>query len=245
MRICYALASSLALLFGLSLSLQAQETNPPKRPPQLTTDDLDNRTAAPTSSSREIVAPAAVTNGATETSKNARSLPNEQAKALVEAAWKKMATVKSGRLQYTNQSAEGVRKMFYEFGAIDRGRIITEKEELIVIGQVAYVNEGGKGWKKTTKEEKLKSADIPFRFFPNYSSALTTEVQLVGEETIQQVPMLKFKVSESDGLSKYTWIRKSDGLVHKVEASLANPERFIQAIYSDFNAPIPIVPPRQ
>lgn len=245
MQIRFVLVSSL-LLLGLGLRLQAQEANPAKRQPplpQLTMEDLENRVAMPVLSSREIPAPA--TSKAADTNKNTQTLPDAQARAIVEAAWKKTAAAKSGRMQYTNQSAEGVHTMFYEFGAVDRGRIVTEREEVIVIGQTAYVNEGGKGWKKTTKEEHLKSADIPFRFFPNYSFALTTQVQFVGEEMIEKMPMLKFKISESDGLSQYTWVRKNDGFVHKVEASLANPKRFLQAVYFDFNATIPIVPPRQ
>lgn len=247
MRIRCALAGVLTLLFGLSLCLQAQVPSPPKRPPQLTMDDLENRSASPVSTSREIPSPTGTSDAAAEAgrknSSGPRLMSDAQARVIVEAAWKRMTGVKSGRLEYLNQSSAGVRKMLYEFAAADRGRIVTEKEELVVIGETAYVNESGKGWKKTTKEEQLKSSDLTFKFFANYSSARTTQVQLVGEEVILQVPMLKFKVMEEDGNSNYTWIRKNDGLIYKMESSLSNPERFIRAIYSDFNSTILIAPP--
>lgn len=246
MRIRRSVLSGLCLLCALCLSLQAQETNRPKRPAQLTMDDLDNRAVSPTPSSPNLTAPVVAADevAAPGSSKKAVSA-NTNAKAILEAAWKKMASLKSGRMRYTNRSSTEVKEMFYEFDASDRGRIITADTEIIVIAEKAYINAHGEGWKKTTKEELFKSSDLSFKFFANYSSARTSQVQMVSEEAINQIPMLKFKVSEEDGQSNYTWVGKNDGLVYKTEASFRNPERFIQAVYSDFNAEIPIVPPKQ
>ena len=241
MKISHSVLGGLYLLCGLSLSLQAQETNRPKRPAQLTMEDLDNRASSPAPPSPKLTAP--VVPADETTALPAGKKANTNAKDILEAAWKKMASMKSGRMRYANQSAAGTTEMLFEFGAADRGRIITADKEIVVIADKAYVKAQGQGWQKTTKEELFPSADMSFKFFINYSAARTRSVQSVGEETINQVPMLKFKVNEEDGHSNYTWVRKNDGLVYKMEASLPNPERFIQAIYSDFNVAIPILPP--
>ena len=234
MRIRHCMLSALCFVCILCLGGQAQNTTPPKKMPQLTMDDLDNR---PGSSPPENAA-------ANISSNNTMPAVNSGAKTMLESAWRKMANLKSGRMKFSNKSPNGVNEMFYEFTSADRVRILKDGVETIVIGPLVYMHAQGQEWKKTTKEQVFKTADISFQAFTKFSAEKTSQIQLVGEEALDQVPMLKFKVMDDRNMT-YMWVGKGDGFVYKVEMSSALSGPTATMIFSDFNADVSITSPEQ
>lgn len=211
-----------------SFALQAQGTTTPKKVPQLSMDDFDSRVSAEK--------PSANTEG------KPTELPPSNAKMAVEAAWKKMASLKSGRMKFSSQAAGGANEMLYEF-APARVRMVKDGVEMIVIGAAVYLRAQGQEWKKSTKEQIFKSADVSFKAFTNFSAEKIAQIQLVGEDTLNQFPVLKYKVIETNDSTSYMWIGKADGLVYKMEASFAGAGQAVTMTFSDLNADITIASP--
>lgn len=199
-------------------------------------DDLDGRA---------IAAPATVENTPVNTSGKSTELPPSSAKMAVETAWKKMASLKSGRMKFSSQTASGASEMLYEFASAARVRMVKDGVEMILIGSAVYLRAQGQGWKKSTKEQVFKSADVSFKAFTNFSVEKVTQIQLVGEDTLNQIPMLKYKVIEANNNPNYTWIGKEDGFVYKIESVIPSSGQVVTAIFSDFNANIAIASPEQ
>ncbi|MBS1811601.1 MAG: hypothetical protein JST84_25795 [Acidobacteria bacterium] len=234
MRIRHLSISGLCLISVLSLGLRAQDTAQPKKVPHLTMDDLDSRVPA---------SPAG--NTAPTTSGTNPELSSSGAKNVLESAWKKMANLKSGRMKFSNQTASGASEMLYEFAPASRVRMVKDGLEMIVVGPTVYMRAQGQEWKKSTKEQVFKSADVSFKSFTNFSAEKTAQIQLVGEESLNQIPTLKFKVVEANNNTSYTWIGKNDGFVYKMEASMASSGQVVTTVFSDFNTEIAIASPEQ
>lgn len=228
MKISYPLLHTLCFVVLFSFTLQAQDKTPPKKVPQLSMDDFDSRVnTEKTPASAE--------------SKNTE-LPPSSAKMAVESAWKKMAGLRSGRMKFSSQTVGGANEMLYEFSPA-RVRMVKDGVEMIVIGTAVYLRAQGQEWKKSTKEQIFKSADVSFKAFTNFSAEKIAQIQLVGEDTINQLSMLKYKVIETNNSTSYMWIGKADGLVYKLEASFASAGQAVTMTFSDLNADIAIASP--
>ncbi|MFN7926577.1 MAG: hypothetical protein U0Y68_01305 [Blastocatellia bacterium] len=243
----------LSLLVACSLSVCAQDT-PPKKIAQLTMDDLENRTVAPPPplSSVSVTPPPAAP---TSTKKNATPSPAPASsaadgKTLLAAAWGKMTRLQSGRMQVITQAPgkEG-KTYFYEFSGSDRVRMVMEGSEIITIAAVTYAKAPGQGWRKVSEQEMPKSAAFnPADFFAMLGKQFMEgpmQVQRVGEESLQGIPVLKFQVTDKNQDTGYLWLGKSDGLIYQIEELASSRSGYIKVIFSDLNGAISITPPAQ
>jgi hypothetical protein len=239
--------SGLCLVCVLSLSILAQDTPPLKKPPQLTMDDLDNRgVAAPTSSSRPLVVsdPPAATTPEKNPAPAARAAAG--AGAILDAAWNKMANLKAGRVAATYQAVNGAGESFYyEFTAPDRLRMVKKDSEIIVIAATLYVKVPGQAWKQMPSKQGFTTSEMSFKALAKSFANVRSQVQLVGEELLNQVPMLKLRVSEKNGNDGYLWVGKADGLIYQMEGTASTRGDSVKIVFSHFNDVPAIVPPEQ
>lgn len=236
MKIFYSFLHALCCVGLISITLFAQNATTPRKIPQLTTDDVEGR---------PMPAPA----NATTANKDGAATPvppvKTGARAMLIAAWKNMSTLNSGRIQIVYRTANSEKQSSYKFTGDDRAHMVSDDEEIIIIGSAAYMKSKENGWRLAAEEEVPKKAILNFKNLARNFNDIPENVQLSGEEMLGQTAMLKFQMTDQKNNAATMWVGKADGLVYKIES--LQPESKIQMTMtiSDHDANISIQSPLQ
>jgi hypothetical protein len=245
MKISDSVMMGLCMAGILSLSVHAQNNPAPKKIPQLTMDDLENRATVVALPASAPVPDANKTVAATNPNqKETRSISNLNARAILESAWVKMTNLKSGKIQAThrNPTEEG-KSYVYEFVEPDRVRIISETGEVIAIASAIYGKQHGQQWNQIP-EKSASTVPVPtYKSFSKMFVGTPAVVQLMGEENFNQVSTWKIKVEDKSGSSGFMWVGKEDGYVHQVEGTVATSGGYVKMTFSEHNVNMSILPP--
>ncbi|HEX4951383.1 MAG TPA: hypothetical protein VFZ34_32295 [Blastocatellia bacterium] len=245
MKTFYSFLHALCWVCLMCVALQAQNATPPGKIPQLTTDDVEGRPMPAPTPARANADNA----NATTANKDAggANVPAVKAgaRAMLTAAWKNMSTLKSGRIQLVYRTANNEKHSMYEFTGDDHAHMVSDGEEIIVVGSAAYMKSKEKGWRLATEEEVPKKAILEFKNLARNFTDIPANVQLSGEEMLGQAAMLKFQMSEQKGNVTTMWVGKADGLVYKVESVQPESKMQMTITISDHDANVPIQPPVQ
>jgi hypothetical protein len=144
--------------------------------------------------------------------------------ALLNAALKRNAGIRSVRTRLQLSSPDGTREMTIDTVKPDRVRVVAPDGEIIVVGQSYYYKPAGGAWQVSNSNNALATSTKALDFSGFLGEALsapgvTVSGKIRGEEMIEGVQTTAYELTVSD--SKETgilqvWIGKSDGYLHRL-----------------------------